>query len=173
MGLEIVIVAQQSRKREIQYGEILTQMILNRRPCHGKFKISIQLPYCAGSICNYIFDGLRLIKYDDIKWNLFKPFNIPSDKAVCGQHHICTAEFRIPLLPCIEVNLYVRIEPLYLSLPVEEETRGEDQEMRAMSRRRRLDNPLLYTGQKTYSLQGLAKPHVIGKAGSQPVLIEE
>src|SRR4030067_394747 len=154
MGLEIVIVAQQPRKREVQYGEILTQMILNRRPCHGQFKISVQLSYCTGSICDYIFYGLRLIKYDDIKWNLFKPFNVPSDKAVCGQRHICTAKFRIPLLPCIKVNLQVGIEPLYLSFPVEEEARGEDNKMRPMSRRSRLNHPFLYTSQKTYRMKG-------------------
>src|SRR3989304_6077617 len=62
---------------------------------------------------------------------------------------------------------------VFLSFPVKKEARGEDNKMRPMSRRSRLNHPFLYTSQKTYRLQGLSKPHVIGKAGSQPVLIEE
>jgi hypothetical protein len=114
-----------------------------------------------------------LIEQDDVKGRPFQCVDVSPDQPIGREHDFTIAGVQRRISAAQDADLQFGGEAREFLLPVEQQARRGDDEMRTVHAGRRPDQPFLNGGQQTDRLERFPQSHVIGQTGAEPVLVEK
>ena len=174
LDLALVDVVEQPRHREVEDRDEFAEVVLHRRAGHRQLEARLQLPDGAGGVGGDVLHGLRLVEDDHVEGDLLQPREVAPDQAVGREHDVGVPEVGGALRAGVGGDRQPREELADLALPVEEQARGDHDQVRPPAAAARgAHQAFLDAAEQDDRLQRLAEAHVVGEAGAEAVLVEE
>ena len=166
--VEVLLVAQVSRLREIHDGPKVEHAVFKRGTGEGQTVIGLDLLHSHRHLGRRVLDELSLVEHQGAEVELAQLFKVSTKDGIVGDHDVGVGDLLaqiVPLLARLEhQHLEVGGELLGLTAPVVQHRGGTQDQRRLLVL---LGGILMQPGEPSQGLEGFAQAHVVRQNASQ------